>query len=104
MENPRFFYRTEVDDRGVERHFAVAYQYDSETGAASYGASVFRRDNPKEVYVKASHRNTARARFTVRPVQFSLPTNLPLSDVEQKIREALPGRGVKGPRLVVGRG
>lgn len=94
----RYFYRHETD-RGVERRFAVAYRYNFDTGVVEYGASVFRKDTPKDVFVKTAHRQTADERLTVRPVQISVEAGTLLPVVEDRVREAIRSYGVRGARV-----
>lgn len=94
----RYFYRTEVDEKGVERRFSVAYDYNQASGDVIYGASVFRRDSPKESYNKEDHRRTAASRLEVRPVRITVPVATPLPEVEGLIRSAIRSYGVRGKR------
>lgn len=93
----RYFYRHETD-RGVERRFAVAYRYNFDTGEVEYGASVFRKDTSKDVFVKASHRQTAEERLGKRPVRIAVEAGTLLPVVEDRVREAIRSYGVRGTR------
>lgn len=101
MDKVRYFYRTEIDDAGVERIFTVAYTYSFVTGEAQYGATVFRRRAGEKVtFIKAPHRQTALARLTIRPVYLNIPADSYL-EVENRIREAIRTYGVRGKDRVV---
>ena len=93
----KFFYVDEVSKSGVYRMFTVAYEHNRDTGATSYGASVFRRDRANEMFIKAKHRMTASSRLELRPVSFNVKSEHP-RDVELAIREKIRVDGVKGPR------
>jgi hypothetical protein len=98
MERVRYFYHTEVDqDDGKERTVAVAYRHNVETGSTSYGAAMFRQENPCESFVKSTHRSTALSRLNVRPVVVTV-TGETYDEVEGNIRETIRTLGVGGKR------
>lgn len=93
----RLFYREEVDaEEGMERRVVVAYTHDRETGATSYGATIFRRPigDSTQVFKKAAHRETALARLQLRPIEITVHGDS-YDEVENKIRFAIRQRGVK---------
>jgi hypothetical protein len=99
MSVVRYFYRRE-NSGGVSRVFTVAYTYDRATNQATYGASVFRQDQPSESFVKAHHRHTADQRRLKCPVNLQIPDGS-WAQIEDSIRDSIRSYGVKGNRQTI---
>ena len=68
-------YITRIADEDGKRVVTIAYRIhtDRKTRNVEYGASIFFQCNPKEIYVKRKHNETARGRLVTRPVYVSVP-------------------------------
>jgi hypothetical protein len=92
----RFFYRREPSnkDSPIHRRIVVAYKHNSDTGNTVYGASIFRKTNPKDIFTRKNHRNTAKNRLLKYPVSVIVKSEK-LGGVENKIRKLMFTHGVK---------
>lgn len=83
------------------RVVTVKYEYDRDSKTLRYGATIFRREHPKDNFTKKDHRQTAIDRFTKRPVVLSNfeDNEKTIPDFHKKIRKQLFEHKVKGNRI-----
>ena len=71
---PRTYYlchpKKSTYDKAKQIH-TFTFTYD-DNGNVTYGGSVFRRNKPDEVFNKKALRETANARFKIRPIHFKM--------------------------------
>lgn len=100
MEIVRYFYRREPIAANLNRVVTVSYVHNRDTGETTYGASMFRQDQPSEQFVKSQHRHTANQRRVKCPVTVTLHGQN-WDAIEDGIREAIRVHGVKGDRQTI---
>lgn len=66
--NPLYFYIHEEKESGKNRIITFCYLYDKESKMLKYGATIFKKENPKDCFSKKTHRQTAFDRFNKYPV------------------------------------
>ena len=65
---PLYFYIHENKANGKNRIITFCYLYDKETKKLTYGATIFKKEKPKDCFCKKTHRQTAKERFEKYPV------------------------------------
>jgi len=106
QKNPRMHYIKEASSKlnsrtndwnKAKRIIAITFSYTPD-GNVTYGASIFKRTEPKEGFVKKQLRKTALERFYKAPVTFKINVpdgqNIKFEDVVNNIRRTMFKEGV----------
>ena len=67
-QRPLYFYIHEKKEHGKNRIITFCYLYNKETKMLKYGATIFKKEKPKDCFCKKTHRKTALDRFEKYPV------------------------------------
>lgn len=71
-KRPQYFYVRENKKNGQNRIITFCYLLDKETNVLKYGATIFKKEKPKDCFCKKTHRKTALERFEKCPVTVNI--------------------------------